>query len=349
MAARWHGRGDVRIDEIPLPSIADDELLVRVEWCGICGTDLEEFRDGPITIPVGEPHPERGTVAPIVLGHEVVGLVHRAAADGSGPPVGALVVPDVVIGCGRCWWCLRHQEGLCPLLSVRGQTEDGGLAQYLAARAATCLIVPDGVTAEEAALVEPASVAVRALRAAGAVPGARVAVVGAGTVGQLVTRVAHAFGGVVDLVVDPVDRRRALAFASGALAAVHPDAAPGVAAQTDRSGYDVVVECSGAAGALPLAVTLARRGGMVVALGIRAEPDLLDTVDLVLSEKRIVGSAAHLWDNDSAVALDLIATGRLRVDDLVSHRIPLEETVTTGFAVLASRDPSALKVLVNCA
>ncbi|SDU85019.1 alcohol dehydrogenase catalytic domain-containing protein [Jiangella alkaliphila] len=340
-AARWHGRGDVRIEDVPVPVPAPDELLVEVLWCGICGTDLEEYRDGPLTIPV-QPHPRRGTRAPITLGHEVAGRVHTAAADGSGPPAGAVVVPDVVIGCGACWWCRRHEEGLCPELAVRGQTEDGGLARFMPAHAATCLVVPPGVAPESAALVEPASVAVRALRKAGDLLGARVAVVGAGTVGQLVARCAVAAGAVVELVVDPVPSRRELAVAHGARAAADPAGAAGA------GGYDAVVECSGADGALPLALDLARRGGTVVAVGLRARPEMLDVVGLVLGEKRLVGSAAHLWDTDCAPALDLIASGRLPVDDLISRRVPLERVVEDGFGALADRAGDVLKVLVDC-
>ena len=343
-AARWHGRGDVRIEKVPVPAVAPDELLVEVLWCGICGSDLEEYRDGPVSIPL-EPHPRRGTRAPITLGHEVVGRVHTAAADGSGPPVGTVVVPDVVIGCGECWWCRRHEEGQCPRLAVRGQTEDGGLARFMPARAATCLVVPPGVAPEAAALVEPASVAVRALRKADDLLGARIAVVGAGTVGQLVVRCARAAGAVVELVVDPVRSRRDLAVRHGAAAAADPGTAADSAVD---GGYDAVVECSGADGALPLALALARRGGTVVAVGLRARPETLDVVGLVLGEKRIVGSAAHLWDTDCAPALDLIASGRVPVDDLISRRVPLERVVEDGFGALADSAGDVLKVLVDC-
>jgi (R,R)-butanediol dehydrogenase / meso-butanediol dehydrogenase / diacetyl reductase len=348
-AVRWHGRGDLRVDEIEMPLPADDEVLIRVEWCGICGTDLEEYRSGPLMIPVDAPHPLRGGRAPLTMGHEMVGWVVQAAADGSGPGAGTVVIPDVVVGCGACWWCLRHEEGLCPQLSVRGQTEDGGLAQFMVARAATCLVVPDSVPADHAALVEPASVAVRALRKLGTVIGARVAVIGAGTVGQLVARVASAFGATVELVVDPSEVRRDRALQHGAARAAHPSDALTVAAASDRGGYDVAIECSGARGTLQLAVDLVRRGGTVVALGIRPSAEPLDSTALVLAEKRIIGSAAHLWDDDSSVALDLIASGALQVGDLISHRVTLDETATSGFSALASGDPHALKVLVDCA
>lgn len=347
-ALRWHGRGDVRVDDVPVPVPAPHEVLLKVERCGICGSDLEEYRSGPIMIPVAWPHPHRGGAAPIALGHEAVGRVVSAAADGSGPAVGALVVPDVVIGCGRCYWCQRHEEGLCGGLSVRGQTEDGGLAQYMVAKAASCLVVPDHVTADEAALVEPASVAVRAMRKVDSLVGASVAVVGAGTVGQLVVRVATAAGASVDLAIDPSEAKRARTLQSGAAHATHPDEALDVAARQPREGFDVVFECSGARGTLDFSTRLARRGGTVVALGIHPEGESVDAVQLVLGEKRIVGSAAHLWDEDSAVALGLIASGRLEVADLISHRVSLAETVESGFGLLASGQDDVMKVLVDC-
>jgi hypothetical protein len=94
-AARWHNRRDVRIEEVPVPTPRADQVLVEVEWCGICGTDLEEYRDGPVNIPLEE-HPLTRHKAPITLGHEIVGKVVEAARDGSGPPEGARVIPDVV-------------------------------------------------------------------------------------------------------------------------------------------------------------------------------------------------------------------------------------------------------------
>jgi len=344
-AARWHARGDVRVDDVPRPVPTPEEALLRVLWCGICGTDLEELREGPISIPL-TPHPTRGTSAPIVLGHEVVAIVEEAAADGSGPPAGTTVVPDVVVGCGRCWWCRRHEEGLCANLAVRGQTEDGGLAEFMVATAASLLTVPAGVDADAAALVEPASVAVRALRKVPQVAGARLLVIGAGTIGQLVVRVALALGASSVVVVDPRADRRALAAGFGA-AGVDSTAKLGPLLPEDTGGFDAVVESSGAPGGVESALHAVRRGGTVVALGIRPGTEALTVTELVLGERRVVGSAAHLWDEDSRLALDLIATGRLPVADLVTHRVPLDRVVLDGFGALAS-GTGALKVLVDC-
>ena len=108
-AARWHGQRDVRVDEVSIPNPEPHQALVEVEWCGICGTDLEEYESGPVNVPVEEAHPLTGQRAPITLGHEIVGTVVEPARDGSGPSEGARVIPDVVLGCGECWWCKRHQ------------------------------------------------------------------------------------------------------------------------------------------------------------------------------------------------------------------------------------------------
>ena len=344
-ATRWHGRGDIRVENVPRPEPAPDEALVRVLWCGICGTDLEEYREGPVTIPL-TPHPTRGSAAPIILGHEIVGVIESAAADGSGPAAGIVVVPDVVVGCGHCWWCRRHEEGLCANLSVRGQTEDGGLAEFMVALGSSMLVVPDGMDPSDAALVEPASVAVRALRKLPELTGARLLVIGAGTIGQLVVRTGFALGASEIVVVDPRAGRRTLAARHGAAGvASAAELVPLLPEATQ--GFDGVIESSGAPGSLEDALEAVRRGGTVVALGIRPGTEALTVTNLVLGERRLIGSAAHLWDEDSRTALDLIATGRLPVRDLVTHRVPLDRVVVDGVGALASgRD--ALKVLVDC-
>ncbi len=160
MAVRWHGRLDIRVEKVPVPNPADDEALIRVTWVGLCGSDLEEYLDGPIVV--------RG---PVTLGHEIVGTVAAPARDGSGPPTGTVVVVDVVTGCGQCHWCLRHAEGQCPNLRVTGLDVDGGLAEFVTGKARRLVRVPTELDPMQAALTEPLAVAVRAVRKLGAVQG----------------------------------------------------------------------------------------------------------------------------------------------------------------------------------
>ena len=345
-AARWHGRRDVRLDEVPVPIPGPDQALIEVEWCGICGTDLEEYTDGPVTIPEAA-HPLTGRQAPMTLGHEIVGLVAEPAGDGSGPPEGVRVIPDVVLGCGECWWCRRHQEGLCARHAVVGLHTDGGLAEYMAATAATCVPVPDGLDADVAALAEPTSVAVRALRKVPYPVGSSVLVVGAGTIGLLVIQVARNCGAGTVVAVDTKPRRRDLALALGADFASGPGGLESLLSEaTGGIGPDVVIECSGVPGLARRAIQLTRRGGTAVLVGIHGEEEPFDLLDTVLGEKQIVGSAAHLWDEDVATAVDLLARGRIDGPTLLTTRIPLERVVE-GIGALEDPASDVLKVLVT--
>lgn len=348
LAARWHGRGDIRLEDVPPRPTRDDELLVRVHWCGICGTDLEEFRAGPLMIPTERPDPQSGRRAPLTLGHEVVGEVVQAARDGSGPPVGTLVVPDVVNGCGACWWCLRHEYGLCRTVSVPGQQDDGGLAEFMVARARTCIPLPPGLTTDTAVLAEPTAVAVRAIRKVPDLVGATAVVIGAGTIGQLNAQVALACGAARVVITDPSPFRRAYAESHSAARACAPEELDAVVAELPEPGVDVVFECSGAASQLERALRLVRPGGTVVAVGLGADAPPLPLSALVLGERRLVGSAAHVWDVDVATAVGMLASGRLDTGGLVTHRVPLPELVTVALPLLADPTADVLKVAVDC-
>ncbi|MFV0253708.1 MAG: alcohol dehydrogenase catalytic domain-containing protein [Beutenbergiaceae bacterium] len=325
-AVRWHARGDVRIDEVPVPTPGPGQVLIAVEACGICGTDLEEVRSGPIDVPVVRPHPLTGAMAPITLGHEVLGTV-AAAGPGTRARLGQRVIPDVVLGCGACWWCQRHQQGICEQRAVRGMHTDGGLASYMIADADTLVAVPAELATEVAVLAEPVSVAVRAIRKAGDLAGARAIVLGLGTVGNLLVRVLRRYG-VAVTGLEPDPGRRLLA----------QDAGTDVAASASdlQPGADVVFECSGAAGAAEAALAVLRPGGLLVMVGIAHQPISIDPATLVVAEQRIAGSAAHLWDEDVTVAVRLLADGL--VDQ---ERFPTQSLALADIAgVLVGEQPA---------
>ncbi len=343
-SARWYGPGDIRVERVPEPQCGQDQALIRVLWCGLCGSDLEEYREGPVVIPVDA---DTGKAAPLTLGHEFVGVVELAAVDGTGPPAGTIVVPDVVFGCGSCWWCRHHEEGLCPDLSVLGQQIDGGLAEFVAARASRLVVVPKRVPVMHAALAEPLAVAVRAARAAGGLTGRGVLVIGGGSVGQLMARVARATGAHPVVVIDPSPIRRGLAVKMGVDAALPPDQIDAAAIHFPERGIDVVIEASGAAGQPRKAAGMARRGGTVVLLGVSPHPESLDLLDVVLHEKTIRGSAAHMYDDDVQVAIDLLASGSVSAEGLISSCVELENAAE-AFCQLATGDDATIKILIDC-
>lgn len=336
--ARWYAPRDVRIEWAPAPTLlADHEAIVEVAWTGLCGSDLEEWREGPVVARAG-----------VVLGHEIVGHVVRPARDGSGPVVGTAVVVDVVTGCGACRWCDGHNEGLCPQLVVTGQHIDGGLAQYVVGRADRLIEIPSHVDLRHAALAEPLAVAVRALRAAGGVAGRDVVVVGGGTVGLLVVQAALAQGAAGVACVEPSASKRAMIEKWGARA-VWADSSirrAELIREVMSDGPDVVVESAGVPESAAECVSLVRRGGTAVLLGVQHAPAPISTIDIVLGERTVVGSAAHMWDEDVIPAVSLLAAGAVDVEPLISATFELEETLR-AFELLASGESGITKILVG--
>ncbi len=338
VAVRWRGRRDIRVEQVPVPRPADDEALVRVSFVGLCGSDLEEFLDGPIVVP-----------GPVTLGHEIVGTVAAPARDGSGPPEGAVVVVDVVTGCGSCHWCLRHEEGQCPRLRVTGLDVDGGLAQFVTGKARRLVTVPAGLDPMHAALAEPLAVAVRAVRKLGSVQGRGGIVIGGGAIGLLVAQVLRHAGAAPVVIVEPSARRRSIAEEL-ALTSRWAETEELRTAQTvalfPARGADFVVECSGADGAAGEAIRRTRRGGVTVLLSVTAGHQRIDTNNAVLGEKTILGSAAHMWDDDVIPAVALLAGKAVDVRPLISHVIPLADG-PSAFSLLADRSQHALKIVID--
>lgn len=350
-AAVWHGRGDVRVEAVPDPgSPGPREVIIRVACCGICGTDLEEYRSGPHNIPVGRPHALTGKQAPLILGHEFAGEVVEIGRAVTGLRPGDRVAPDTILYCGRCFWCSRHQYVLCEHFSALGLMRDGGLATYCAAPGAMCLRIPGHMSFEAAALAEPTAVAVRAVRRSALQIGERVAIVGGGTIGLLVLQVAQAAGAGEAYVIEPSEFRRHKAHDLGATATLDPHAADVQAELLDLTGGigpDLVIECAGAPQTAAHAIRWTRRGGRTVLVGYTPESVPLDLGDFLLGEKQVLASLSHIYDEDYAVALRLLADGRIEAEPLISHRIPIDRIVSEGFDRLTGEQrEETLKVLV---
>lgn len=346
-AARLWGRGDLRVEEVADPgSPPGGWVSVRIEACGICGTDVEEFTAGPNIVPT-EPHPLTGRHVPLILGHEAVGVIEEVGAGVSLAP-GTRVAVEANLFCGQCWWCRRHEYQLCPQLASLGLMADGGLAERMLAPSYMCIPFADHVPAEAAALAEPLSVVVRAVRRADLCLGSTVGIVGAGTIGLLAVQTARIVGARRVLVVERLEQRRRLALELGADAAVTPEEAAEAGLElTDGVGLDVTLEAAGNPAAAVSAVRLARRGGRAVLLGVFDAPVPVDMMDLLMGEKEIMASLSHVYDTDFATAVSLIERGQIRTAPLVSDRIPLEDVVEKGFKALVTEPDEHLKVIVT--
>jgi threonine dehydrogenase-like Zn-dependent dehydrogenase len=338
-ALRIHGPGDLRIDELAAGRPAGNETVVRIEYGGICGSDLHYWRAGAAGASVLR--------APMTLGHEVVGTVVRAAPDGSGPVEGDLVVPHPAQTCGVCEWCRNGQRHLCVACRYLGSAAqwphtDGGFVTELTVPAARLIPVPTGMAARRAVLAEPTSVAWHAVSRVellnGRLAGAEVLVVGAGPIGLLVAAAAHQRGAGSLALVDVHDHPLRVAREVG----LHNVFGAGEELPT----VDIAFESSGTAAGLGTALRAVRRGGMVVTIGQLPAVDASVPAWLIVTNELTVTGSLRL-DAEIPAVLDFLAAPDLDIDAIVTHVHRFTEA-TTAFAV-ADDVNSSSKVLLRFA
>lgn len=343
-AVVWHGRLDVRVDEVPLPGPPGaGQVLVEVARCGICGSDRRAYERAPSPSSPG-PHPLTGHAGPVVLGHEVVG---RIVARGDGVPqpfgVGRRVAVDPTWSCGRCPACRRGQHQLCDVAACSGLTANGGLASHMIAAAGGLALIPDHVPDDEAALAEPLAVAVHAVTRAALQPADRVVVAGFGPIGALVALTVRALGASQVMIIEPSPDRRRAAADLGFADVLDPDSAPTSGEQPPRGWADAAFDCAGAPGVLELCIRATRAGGRIVVPAVSSGATPIPMGQLVLGERTLMGSLGY--NGDVARAVALIATGAVDVRPLISAVLPLSE-VPAWFADKETAG-AGLKVLVD--
>ena len=334
-AAVFRGAGHIEVTEVPTPEPGPGEALVRVHYCGICGSDLEAYQTG-----MYEPD--------LVIGHGFAGEIVAIGEGVRGWTVGDRVTADNVLPCGHCWFCRQGRQSLCQEMLSPGITLDGGMAEYVRLPVQVLHRLPEEVSTRQGALVEPLTIALHGVRSSAVQPGDRALVLGAGPIGLLTLQCAL-LAGARQVVVSEINlNRAALARQLGAAAVFSPqqhNLAVEMAAYTDGLGPEVVFVCTAAASAYQDALTLVRRGGQVVILGLCVEPVPTDFMSLVLGELDIRG--AYLGHGAFPAALDYLAQGRVEVEPLIRHEIGLEEVVERGIEELLKPHTEAIKVLVR--
>jgi threonine dehydrogenase-like Zn-dependent dehydrogenase len=236
----YYGRNDIRSQDVPEPEVGPGEAQIRVTNASICATDIEEWQYGPTYI----------TSTPTVMGHEVAGRVVEISPDvaASGLRIGDRVMVDNGIVCGTCYWCLSGSQVTCPNMEVAGLGRDGGLAEFMTWPSDHLIKLPDAVKDDEAPLIEPATVAVHAVRRSEVRVGQSVAIIGVGTVGALTLEAFKAAGAIV-YAVDVRESSLQMATRLGAdevIDASRGDAGQVLADLTGGIGPDIVVETAGA-------------------------------------------------------------------------------------------------------
>lgn len=345
-AARWHGVKDIRVEDIPEPGPKAGEVKIKVAWTGICGSDLHEYLAGPIFVPVGEDHPLSHDKAPITMGHEYCGTVTELGEGVTWLAIGDRVAIEPIFACGTCPACLEGTYNLCDSLGFVGLSGGhGGFAAHSVVPARMVHKMPDGLSMEQGALVEPAAVALHAVRLSKIKAGDKAAVFGAGPIGLLVVEALRVAGASEIHVVEPSEVRRQKALDLGATAAIDPTATDAVAAiRAATGGVHVAFEVTGVPQVLPRCVEATRHEGQVLVVSIWEKEASFQPNTIVLKERQLQGTIAYR--NVYPAVMALMLQGYFRAERLVTKRIALDDIVAEGFEALVA-EKSHVKILVE--
>ena len=327
-AARFRGIRDVRVEDVALPVPGPGEVLVKVAYAGICGSDLHVYAQGMF-----------GIVPPMTMGHEFSGVVEEVGEGVEELRPGDHVVGDPRLGCERCEWCARGEYHLCADLAFVGEALPGSYAEFVVLAERRLVLIAPSVDLRVAALVEPLAVAVHAMDLAMPHQSQSVGIIGAGPIGLLALIVARQQPGAFVRVADKVAGRRDLAASLGA-----DEVIDDVGAAGDRWAH-VVVEAAGKQAALAAAVRWLRPGGVLALVGIYEEPVLFDPTDVVVKEARLVGVSAY-GRGDLVRAAAMLERDSASALKVVSDVLPLER-VREGLELCRSA-ASHGKVLLDC-
>lgn len=348
-AARYHGRLDIRIEDVPAPVPGDDELLLSVAAVGICGTDAAEFSRGPTMFPIDEAHPVTGHRGPMVPGHEFSGTVVAAGHDVTGFAEGDLVTSGAGVSCGACDQCRNGRTNLCQRYFTIGLNRDGALAELTTVPARACVSVEDRhLSGDVAAMAQPMSIAVHAMRRGRPGPGEHVLVVGAGGIGAFLVHAAARHSAEVTAVDLEADRLTVVA-ALGAERTIQTTSEAPLEEQLRvlPTRPTVVYECTGYPPAAQAAVAVVERGGRVVVVGLHKNPVSVDLLSVSLDEKELIGTLAHVLDADLGLAVDLLEDGAALWDQVAPEVAPLEDLVGAGLRPMIEGGQTPIKLLLD--
>jgi len=344
-AAVYHGRRDLRLEDVPEPVPQAGDVKLRVRYNGICGSDLHEYYAGPITTRASEPHPLTGVTNPVIFGHELCGEVVALGAGVEDLDVGDLVAVEPLETCGHCLACGSGRYNHCPLVAFHGYNRSGGgLAEYTVVRRRMAHRLPAGLTAMQGALIEPLAVAASTVRRCRVESGQTVAIHGAGPIGIGVYLTLRERG-VRVIVSDPSPIRRDVIRALGASYVLDPrqdDVVTAIRDLTGGLGADASVDAAGVPVAFRTALHSTAVDGNLVVVAIHEHPIEIPPFDLLMPEVRITGVA--MYCNDFPDVIASMARGTFPMSGWVST-IPFERLLEDGFERLQRQE--ALKILVD--
>lgn len=349
-AALWYGIKDVRLENIEEPKVTKGNVKIKVKWCGICGSDLHEYLGGPIFIPTDKPHPISKEVAPVVLGHEFSGEIVEIGEGVTNLKIGDRVAVEPIVACGTCPACQEGKYNLCSSLGFHGLCGGGGgFAEYTVFPAKFVHKIPDGLSFEKAALIEPIAVAIHSLRVGKFMTGQSAIVLGAGPIGLATIEALKAAGASLVIVMQRKSVRQEYALRAGADIVIDPtevNVAEEVKRLTGGIGADISFETTGAKIGFDTGIESIKYNGTMVVTSIWEEEISINPNTFIFSEKTIVGTIAYR--NEFPATMAQMNDGRIKVDGYITKKISLDDIVEEGFGALTGPEKKKhVKILVT--
>ena len=340
LAAVLYAPRDVRLERRPIPKINPDEVLVRVGAVGVCGSDVHFYIEGRIG--------QRVARKPLILGHESAGTVVAVGEQVKSLQVGDRVALEPGVPCRRCQYCKTGRYNLCPdVVFMAAAVFDGAFCEYYKTPADFAFKLPDSMTLEDGAMLEPLVVGLYSARRGRLAAGESVVILGSGPIGLMALQAARVFGATTRIVIDLQRDRLEMAKKLGATHVINARELNPVAAVESLlpDGADVVMEAAGATATIQMAINLVRRGGRIVWIGMPAQEHVL-VHQWAYMYREVETIAVFRYHNCYPLAIDLASKGLVDIRSMVTHRFPLAkaaEALETAHAAA----PGTIKVIVE--
>lgn len=329
--------GKIEFREVGKPAILPDEVLIQTKRIGVCGSDIHVFHGL---------HPY--TSYPVVQGHEIGAIIAEVGSAVKGFTPGDKVVFMPQVTCGECYSCRHGMHHICDKLKVMGFQTGGAAQEFFALKAEMVLKLPETMTLDEAALIEPISVAVHALSRAGNVEGLNVVVLGAGTIGNLVAQVARASGAKGVMITDVSEYKLEKARSCGFEHVVNPqqeDLGEAILKVFGSDRADLILECVGVQDTITQAVANARKGSTIIVVGVFGQKPVVDLGLVQDRELNLIGTLMYR-KKDYERAIDLVSKGKLRLDQVVTHRFAFKNFLD-AYETIESSGGKYMKVMID--
>lgn len=334
--AIFEGKHKISIkNDLPKPEIDQDEVLIKVKKVGICGTDVGSYETGGPNFP-GK-----------IFGHEFSGEIVEIGQKVKKLKIGNRVTVNPQIPCNECYYCIHHQENMCKLQNYAlGTTEDGSMRGFINVKADRVHLLPENVSFEGGAIVEPLSIGLQGIQASSFMVGDTAAVIGAGSIGLFVIQVLRVSGANKIYVLEPVESKRKKAVELGADKAFEPKEWNKIVRLTDKIGPDHIYDCVGLSTTVSISLSLIKKGGCITVIGMHDNSYEINNARLITINSITIRGTYGYTQDVYKTALSLLEQGKIKYEPIITNQIKIDD-IPQMLEKLATPPHDELKVLVD--